>query len=512
MEFFPGLADPIPEPEANKRPADWARQPGVIASHLTAFSGLIESLKTKPAAYKTDQGNGILIVGGGKFWPGIIVGLKLLRSLGDKTPVEIWHRGEIEPANPMDLAGLGPVRLIDSMAYAAANGGARILRGWEQKLFALSHTRLRQCLYLDADAYCVESPGPLFTQLAEKPFVFWEDMPHNENTIRYETVWPTGKNGVPSIQGGQILIDREKAWKVILLAHWLNQHSDFYYANMFGDQDTWRVVLSSLNDVGLWKNLGKAPWIATAFVVAGPDKVARIVHRCQGKLFRIADIPSGRQNYNSPKYNLPRESEVFGFLAEFLQKDQPEKPKEIFGKIYENKLWGAGSGAGSENLEAKPYIDHMNFLLELGKINSVVDLGCGDGYIGKQLKVDWYTGVDCHEPHIERLKLESCEKTWQVLDFFHDRDLIPAGEWLLVKDVLHHWPTHWVVDFITWIKRNPKWDMAFFTQDRNQVDSHKDCHLGGYRALNHAKLPLSQFGFRPVGQYLHKEILALRLR
>jgi hypothetical protein len=54
--------------------------------------------------------------------------------------------------------------------------------------------------------------------------------------------------------------------------------------------------------------------------------------------------------------------------------------------------------------------------------------------------------------------------------------------------------------------------MAIFTQDRAQVDGMPDCHLGGYRALNHAKLPLSQFGFRPVGQYLHKEILSLRLR
>jgi hypothetical protein len=516
MQFFPGLNDPLSQAELNPKPANWAHQSQVIAEHLAGFSMLLETIQ-RPLTYRADGGTGIVIVGGGKFWPGIVVGLKLLRSLGDSTPVEIWYRGALEPIRPEDLAGLGPVRLVDSVAYAHANGGARILRGWEQKLFALSHTCFSKCLFLDADAYLVEIPGPLFELLESGPaFQFWQDLPLNDGTVKWAQVWPKGKNGVPQIQGGQLLIDRQRAWKLILLAHWLNQHSDFYYSHGFGDQDTWRIVLAALSQPGLWANLGNAPWVSSAFVVGGPDKIPRIVHRCQGKLFRIADIPEGKQAYNSPRYQLPRETQVFSYLAQFLENDQPQRPELIFGQVYERKLWGNNSGPGSSQVEAQGYIDQINFLIQLGQIKSVVDLGCGDGFIGSNLKVRQYIGADCHSKFIDELPNKYPGRQWLKLDFYHDRDLIPESDWLLCKDVLHHWPNRWVIDFLTWLSREmakpkPKWRLAIFTQDKGQPSEPTDCHLGGYRALNKAQFPLNQFRLRSIGQYLHKELLALEL-
>ena len=88
MQFFPGLDDPLPFPELNPKPANWAHQSQVVADHLAGFSLLLDQIR-RPERYRADGGRGIVIVGGGKFWPGIVVALKLLRSLGDSTPVEI---------------------------------------------------------------------------------------------------------------------------------------------------------------------------------------------------------------------------------------------------------------------------------------------------------------------------------------------------------------------------------------------------------------------------------------
>jgi hypothetical protein len=53
------------------------------------------------------------------------------------------------------------------------------------------------------------------------------------------------------VQGGQLLIDRIRAWKLVHLSNYMCQHSDYYFKHMYGDQDTWRVSLSALATVPL---------------------------------------------------------------------------------------------------------------------------------------------------------------------------------------------------------------------------------------------------------------------
>lgn len=503
---FGTLADPIPEPELPLIPPDWPHRPETIARHLEGFRAMLETPLPQPVAV----GDGLVYVGGGPYWPGIVIGLRMLRETGSTLPVQIWHRGAAEPVNPDQVKGLGPVEIIDATEHAARHGGARILRGWEAKLWALAHCGFRRVLFLDADAYLVDKPEPLLDQLDRADFVFWSDLPGNYGTLKWDQVWPTGNRQVPAVQGGQIALDRARAWRLLILCHWMCQHSDFYFSHMFGDQDTWRAGLGALPDIR-WTNLGAAPWVRTAFVCPTPDRVPRVVHRCQGKLFRIWEVPSGKENYNSPQYALPKEEAVFRHLADLLAQEE-KSPEETFGEIYRRRLWGGTSGPGSLSAEAAPFINLVNTLVDWAGITSVVDLGSGDGEVGQRIKVRDYTGVDCHLPHIVRLQHEHPERTWIHGDLFNRREQLPPGQLAIMKDVLHHWPTRMVVDWLEWARRSGKWGRILLVYDRGQVGPEADCHLGGYRALTHTMAPLDRFGLVPVVEYLHKEVTILDLR
>ncbi len=196
---------------------------------------------------------------------------------------------------------------------------------------------------IDADAYCVSDPTSMI-QSFEKPFAFWMDLPGrcaeckvnadmntaicpkcgaqtdgNGKNVKWDKVWKYN-NDVPPVQGGQLLIDIPKAWRIICIAHWMNQHSDFYYKHMFGDQDTWRVALAVVNNPDLWANLGFAPWIHPAFVIDWEHRWT-IVHRCRSKLFDPTGIPP---KYREKKLisiqqpHLPREKEVFELLSKVI--------------------------------------------------------------------------------------------------------------------------------------------------------------------------------------------------
>jgi len=73
--------------------------------------------------------------------------------------------------------------------------------------------------------------------------------------------------------------------------------------------------------------------------------------------------------------------------------------KEIFTKIYADKVWGDGSGGGSTLQNTVEYRELLQKFLKDYKIKSVVDYGCGV-WMFSQL-IDWknirYQGIDCVE-------------------------------------------------------------------------------------------------------------------
>ena len=142
--------DPLPEPEQQPMHADWPHAQEQEARHLAALRQVL-TMDIAPPTITAPEG--LVYVGGGAYWPGIVVGIRMLRDSGSNMPVQVWHRGDAEPVKPEQVLGLGDVQIIDAVAHANAHGGARILRGWETKLYALTHCNFERVCYLDADAY-----------------------------------------------------------------------------------------------------------------------------------------------------------------------------------------------------------------------------------------------------------------------------------------------------------------------------------------------------------------------
>ena len=69
--------------------------------------------------------------------------------------------------------------------------------------------------------------------------------------------------------------------------------------------------------------------------------------------------------------------------------------KEVFTDIYARKVWGDGSGGGSGE-QAKPYCDFMSDYLAWPVVFTVLDIGCGDLRIAKQIDFHaaQYIGLD----------------------------------------------------------------------------------------------------------------------
>lgn len=495
--------DPIPGPENPNRPAKWAESPEVVKQHIEALAELAQRDFVYPAGSR--KGSGMLICGGGKYWLGAVLAAKMLRHVGSDLPIQIWHRGDDEPVELSYLDGVEGVTVINCYEFAKTHP-ARILRGWEVKLYAMLHSGWESILYLDADAYPVANPEKLIQLAQSTGIAYWTDLPGNYGTVKWPKVWPPGENKIPAIQGGQMAIHLPTFWKEFMLAHWMNQHSDYFYTHGYGDQDTWRIACAITGNPG--KNLGPAGWKNISFI-CHLDKIPTVVHRCRGKLFRPEDIPPGKTTWSNPQYYLPLEDVVFGYMTQVLSTNRD--PNRTFSAIYANGLWGGGSGAGSRGIEAHKYCVFLNPLIGFLNAKTVVDIGCGDGTIAAMLAGEKYIGVDVVEPILARLRGDKkfAGKEFICADFLADFDAIPEGDLWVCKDVLHHLPNDMVTAFMTRLVASTKWKHVLITTDCQQRAESPDCFLGGYRALSLSMYPLNQFRLRSVYRYDHKEIFTV---
>jgi hypothetical protein len=494
-DLLPGLPDPLPVPELEKIPKGWANRPDVKARHIAAFKRLLAADIPPP---DKAEGSGIVICGGGKYWPMLTAAVRMCRDQTDLL-IQIWHRGASEPVQAADLADLEGISIIDATAYPC-----RVLKGWEIKSLALLHCGFERVLYIDADAYLVGDPRPLFAlAVPERPFVFWQDMVGADGAVRWEMtgVPPDIGQAMPCVQGGQLLYHRSSAWRELVLFHWLNQHSDYFYATGFGDQDTHRVAFAATQRG--YHCLGRAPWRAPAFVCWWNGKPV-IIHRCRNKAYSIED----RKHFAA---HLPGEARFWEYMQ--MQADGPRADAgKVFTRVYSSGLWGhgTGSGGGSTQAEAAPYLEIVNDLIAANGWTSVLDLGCGDGAVTSGLHAHCVTGVDVYSPHLDRLRGEYPLIRWIRADLDKHRELLPAADVWLVKDVCQHWPSSLIREWLEWAKASGKAKAIVVTNDRVQTQS--DCHLGGYRGLDLEQEPLASLGLTKVADYLHKSTLIWRAK
>lgn len=283
------------------------------------------------------SGRGVVISGGGKYWPSAYVTVRMLRHVGCDLPIQVWYLGAAERDDSYDalLAPFG-VEVVDTLAHPQA-ALTRNLTGFaghppfQAKSFAVLHSPFEEVLMLDADNYPCRNPTDLFNSSGYRKTggIFWPDGAFTNKLTRWEQ-WGVKKFGPDcGWETGQYVIHKRLAWRQINMARWYDDHGDWCYGGMshhdHGDKGSHRVG---------WARFRTAPeffstrciWKAVAFLQLGSDGETIFVHRCRGKfLLKRSVFASTPQNSFNRRYGLPGEKEAFGFLEELRQLKSPKR-------------------------------------------------------------------------------------------------------------------------------------------------------------------------------------------
>lgn len=300
----------------------WWRWPNVQEAYRLAAD---EHVRTAPPYPGSRRRRGIVVVGGGKYLVSAYVTIRVLRHVGCKLPIELWHLdGEVDDAMRRLLKSYD-VTCRDADAEARSHP-FRFLhgnwwKGWQLKPFAVAHSRFREVLMLDADSYPTRDPEYLFdwADYRRHRAIFWPDLPTSAYMLP-DDLWAIfgAPPRHPPFESGQLLIDRKECWAELQLALWYNAQADYVYRLLWGDKDTFNIAWSKLGRPYAMPE-GGSGWSQHTILQHGPGGEVLFQHRCQDK-FRLGqttyDSSGQRGATNTFNPQLEHEEACFGFLEE----------------------------------------------------------------------------------------------------------------------------------------------------------------------------------------------------
>lgn len=131
--------------------------------------------------------------------------------------------------------------------------------------------------------------------------------------------------------------------------------------------------------------------------------------------------------------------------------------QQVFAKVHEHGVWGksddpasriySGSGSHDKNI-VLPYIQAVqNYLLSFDTRPNVVDLGCGDFYVGSRIRAfcGSYTACDIVPDLISynREKYSDLNVDFRILNL--TKDELPKANIVFIRQVLQHLSNHQIM-------------------------------------------------------------------
>jgi predicted O-methyltransferase YrrM len=208
-------------------------------------------------------GRGVVIIAGGRYLTDAWIAIKAMRHFGATLPVQIWYLGEHEmPPKMAEIFTAIDVELINAHELKKTYPHNR-LGGWEAKAYALLHCRWREVIFLDADNIPLQNIEKLFDSKLYKQYgsLFWPD---RGKWSAESKVW--AMTGIPyrdesEFEAGQMVIDRSRCWRELVMANAFNNESIFWYLHVHGDKDTFRLAWRSLGtEYGMIPHYGDGGW------------------------------------------------------------------------------------------------------------------------------------------------------------------------------------------------------------------------------------------------------------
>ncbi|QSZ36044.1 hypothetical protein DSL72_007168 [Monilinia vaccinii-corymbosi] len=212
-------------------------------------------VQNAPKLEYEDATRGIVTSAGGDYFPPLLVSLRFLRRTGSTLPVEVFLASPDEYESLMCetiLPSLNAKCLIISDITGRHDLPFSFSR-YQLKAFAILFSSFESVLFLDADNFPAYSPDELFTSepFTSKHLVLWPDywIPTPSETLS-TIIGLKGSilNERPTIEAGQILVNKKHQTEALLLAAYYNAYGDYYYHLMTqggageGDKETFSVA------------------------------------------------------------------------------------------------------------------------------------------------------------------------------------------------------------------------------------------------------------------------------
>jgi ADP-heptose:LPS heptosyltransferase len=253
--YVAGGGAPLLSPPEAERAAEmvaWSeRQPAlsVPVNFYNAPQAAADFIARIPPCQAGFAGRGIVICGGGaRLFSNAWVCIQMLRRLGCKLPVQLWHFGKAEMDSTMEemVKPLG-VTCIDATAHEAV-WPARINGGWGLKPYAIINSPFEEVLLLDADNVPVLNPEFLFdtAPFKEHGAIFWPDQGRLAAHATAWKVFDVSYRDEPEVESGQVLVNKSKCWAPLLLCLWYNEHASLFYKHVYGDKETFHFAFRRL--------------------------------------------------------------------------------------------------------------------------------------------------------------------------------------------------------------------------------------------------------------------------
>jgi len=181
--------------------------------------------------------------------------------------------------------------------------------------------------------------------------------------------------------------------------------------------------------------------------------------------------------------------------------------KEYFTNIYDNNIWGEGSGGGSSIESTVLYREYLQKFLKEKNISSVIDYGCGDWQSSHLINFDGieYLGIDCVDSVIDNNTIKYSKDNikfkvlYQLEEFFDYK-----ADLLILKDIIQHWTNQEVDYFLPNVIKNFKY--VLLNNSSHQSFDNQDDVENRARPLSVNYEPLKKYGPEIVLTYFaHNE-------
>ena len=188
-----------------------------------------------------------------------------------------------------------------------------------------------------------------------------------------------------------------------------------------------------------------------------------------------------------------------------------------FTEIYRHNLWGGTigeyySGPGSDDAVTGPYVEAVTDFIRSQGVQSIVDIGCGDIRVGRQLVKAGvrYHGVDVVQDLVVRHRAEYGSGGVEFSCLDATTDPLPGADLCLIRLVLQHLSNAQIEQVLTNCRKYPylvvtEHVLPAGPDVRPNVDIHHGAEtridIGSYVALEHA----------PFGRSIDRALCEVRL-